>query len=103
MKGKSVCGFHGGRSTGPRTPEGRQRIVDAKTVHGNETRAKRRERSEADARMRNFEDIMHVLGMTTAPRWRGRKPNGYVPITTVEHARAWIAADALGLHRKVKF
>jgi len=103
LKSKNVCGFHGGRSTGPRTPEGRQRIADAKAVHGGETRAKRRERSESDARMRNFEDLIHVLGMTTAPRWRGRKPNGYVAITTVEQAKAWIVADALGLHSKVKF
>ena len=57
LKGKTVCAFHGGRSTGPKTQEGKQRIADAKTVHGEETRAKRRERSESDARMRNFEDL----------------------------------------------
>jgi hypothetical protein len=28
------CRFHGGLSTGPRTPEGLQRIVRARTVHG---------------------------------------------------------------------
>ena len=28
------CRMHGGASTGPRTPEGRQRIVQARTVHG---------------------------------------------------------------------
>ena len=28
------CRFHGGASTGPRTPEGLQRIVKARTVHG---------------------------------------------------------------------
>lgn len=103
LKSKAVCGFHGGRSTGPKTQEGRHRIARAKTIHGEETRAKRQERSESDARMRNFEDLIHVLGMTTAPRWRGRKPVGYVAINTVEQARVWIVADALGLHRKVKF
>ena len=103
MHGKQVCRTHGGRSTGPKTPEGRQRIADTHTVHGEETRAKRRERSESDSRMRNLEDIMHVLGMTKAPRWRGRKPNGYTPIKTVDQAKAWIAADTLGLHHKVKF
>ena len=103
LKGKTVCGFHGGKSTGPKTLEGRQRIASVKIVHGEETRAKRGERSESDARMRNFEDLIHVLGMTTAPRWRGRKPNGYIAITTVEQAKAWIVADALGLHSKVKF
>ncbi len=103
LRGKAVCRFHGGKSTGPKTHEGRQRIASAKIAHSEETRAKRRGRSESDARMRNFEDIMHVLGMTTAPRWRGRKPNGYVPITTVEQAKAWIAADTLDLHQKLSF
>jgi hypothetical protein len=28
------CRMHGGSSTGPRTPEGLQRIVKARTVHG---------------------------------------------------------------------
>jgi hypothetical protein len=28
------CYHHGGPSTGPRTPEGLQRIVKARTVHG---------------------------------------------------------------------
>ena len=28
------CRMHGGASTGPRTPEGLQRIVEARTVHG---------------------------------------------------------------------
>ncbi len=99
LKGKWVCDFHGGKSTGPKTQAGRQRIASAKTVHGKETRAKRRERTESDARMRNFEDLLHVLGMTSAPRWKGRKPTGYVPITTAEQAKVWIAADILGLHR----
>jgi hypothetical protein len=39
------CRLHGGRSTGPRTPEGLQRLVQARTVHGGygaEARAFRR-------------------------------------------------------------
>jgi len=100
LKGKAVCRFHGGRSTGPRTQEGRQRIASAQWKHGESTKAKRQEQSESDSRMRNFEDLLHVLGLTTAPRWRGRKPNGYVPIKTREQALAWIAADAAGLHQK---
>jgi hypothetical protein len=49
MKGKLVCRTHGGLSTGPRTAEGRKRCAEAKTVHGNETRAKRDERSRKSA------------------------------------------------------
>ena len=39
IKGKRVCRFHGGKSTGPVTEEGRKRCGIAKTVHGGETRA----------------------------------------------------------------
>ncbi len=28
------CQFHGGRGSGPKTPEGRQRVAQAHTVHG---------------------------------------------------------------------
>ncbi len=28
------CRLHGGLSTGPRTPEGRERLAQARTVHG---------------------------------------------------------------------
>ncbi|MDB9871078.1 hypothetical protein OAD33_08390 [Alphaproteobacteria bacterium] len=46
LKGKSVCRFHGGKSTGPITIDGKQRCAKAKTVHGWETREKRRIRAE---------------------------------------------------------
>ncbi len=42
IHGKLRCRMHGGRSTGPRTPEGRARIAAARTIHGKygaETRA----------------------------------------------------------------
>ncbi len=34
VKGKTVCRFHGGLSTGPKTGEGKQRIKKALTKHG---------------------------------------------------------------------
>ena len=37
MRGKAVCRTHGGASTGPRTPRGRQKCAEVKTVHGRET------------------------------------------------------------------
>ena len=46
LKGKSVCMFHGGKSTGPVTELGRKRCAIAKTVHGYETRAAREYRAE---------------------------------------------------------
>ena len=35
IRGKLRCRMHGGRSPGPRTPEGRIRVRDARTIHGN--------------------------------------------------------------------
>jgi hypothetical protein len=34
IHGKQRCRMHGGRSTGPRTPEGRARVAAARTKHG---------------------------------------------------------------------
>jgi hypothetical protein len=77
------CGSHGGLSTGPKTAEGRQRIADAQTVHGRDTKAERLERSRGLLRLAQLEDAMHVFGMTAAKRTRGRKPNGYTPLRTI--------------------
>jgi len=77
MKGKSKCRFHGGKSTGPKTLAGRQRIADVKTIHGHETRQIRKERQEASLRLAELEDLMYHHGMTAAPRTRGRKPKGH--------------------------
>ena len=38
---------------------------------------------------------MHVLGMTTAPRSRGRKAQGYVPVRTLEDVRQMVVEDVL--------
>lgn len=72
--GKSKCAQHGGLSTGPKTPEGRARCAAAKTVHGRETRAIRRERQVAAARLRFLEDLMVRLRMMCGSRTRGRRP-----------------------------
>ena len=90
-KGKTVCRFHGARSTGPKTIEGRLRIAHSKTVHGNETRQARAERSTKSAELSSLEDIMHLTGMTTAPRTRGRKAVSYEPITSLDAAFDFMA------------
>ena len=89
------CQFHGGRGSGPKTAEGRQRIAQAHTVHGRETRQIRQERSQSALRLVQLEDMMHVLGMTTATRSRGRKPSAYWPVKTVEDARRVMLEDVL--------
>jgi len=72
-KGKTKCRFHGGASTGPKTPEGRQRCAKAKTIHGNETRKARSDRAKAMRRLRALEDLGHALGFMTGNRTRGPK------------------------------
>jgi len=75
MKGKAVCKTHGGRSTGPKSEAGRQRCVEAKTIHGRETRKARTERSLASARLAVWEAVAHEFGFMDGTRTRGRKPD----------------------------
>ena len=89
------CGHHGGKGSGAKTAEGKARIGAAHLVHGNETKALRRERSEGSLRMSQLEDVMHAVGMTTATRTAGRKPAGYRPIRTLDEAKAWVVEDVL--------
>jgi hypothetical protein len=74
IKGKRVCKTHGGKSTGPKTQAGRQRCADARTIHGNETRQARTERSLVSARLAVLEAVGHQLGFMSGARTRGPKP-----------------------------
>ena len=77
------CQFHGGGQTsGKQTAEGRSRIAAAHYKHGESTKAARAEYSRASVTLNQLEDAMHILKMTTAPRTRGRKPNGYKPVSS---------------------
>ena len=58
LKGKSVCMFHGGKSTDPGTELGRQRCAAAKTIHGFETRAKREYRAKKFDEMREWMAVL---------------------------------------------
>jgi hypothetical protein len=75
LKGKKVCKTHGGKSTGPKTNAGRQRCAEAKTLHGNETRQARTERSLASSRLTVLESVGFTLNLLSGTRTRGRKPN----------------------------
>ena len=87
------CSHHGGWATGPKTAEGRQRIAQAHTIHGETTKVARQEYAKASARLSMLEDCMYLLGMTAEPRIRGRKPAGYIPIRTfndVKQVLRWL-------------
>ena len=58
LKGKRVCRFHGGKSTGPITINGKQRCAEAKTIHGRETRDKREIRAEKFKEMKTLVSLL---------------------------------------------
>ena len=88
MRGKRVCGFHGGLSTGPRTTEGIARIKEAATKHGRFTQEGRERATAQSARIRELEDALIVLeAIPEGLRTRGSKPRGYVPVRTIADVR----------------
>jgi len=60
MQGKTKCKTHGGMSTGPRTDEGKLRCAQAKTIHGNDSRADRQVHRLAMKRLRLYAQILGV-------------------------------------------
>ena len=96
------CNFHGGKSTGPKTIEGKARISKVHLIHGNETLQMRLERQQKNAWFARIEDVMHVLNMTTGGRMRGPKPTGYKPIRTIEEANQWVIDDLLHPNNPLK-
>ena len=73
IRGKTKCRIHGGRSTGPRTQAGKQRIAEAHTVHGRETREVRAERRVKIKELQELEALGRELGMIVGTRTRGPK------------------------------
>jgi hypothetical protein len=81
LKGKVVCGHHGGYSTGPRTKEGKERIRVAHLKHGQETQEARAERSEKSVMFRYLTDIGNYCDLFYKPlKTRGRPPSGYTQL-----------------------
>lgn len=88
--------MHGGRgNSAPKTEAGRQRVAAAHTKSGQYTHAAKLEQSKSSARLAQLEDAMHVLGMTSALRTRGRKSNMYVPVTSVEDVHQMMVDEIL--------
>jgi hypothetical protein len=54
IKDRSRCKLHGGRSTGPRTPEGKARVIAAHTKHGRRSRAHVARVKEINAELRRI-------------------------------------------------
>lgn len=84
LRGKKVCDFHGGRSSGPRTAEGKERSRQAHIKSGLYTHEARLQSSSTSLKLAQLEDMMHVLKMTTATRTRGPKPLNYRRLTSLD-------------------
>jgi hypothetical protein len=81
--------MHGGRgNSAPKTEAGQQRVIAAHTKSGRYTKEAKHDQSEASARLARLEDAMHVLGMTTATRTRGRKADSYVSVACIQDVAA---------------
>ena len=81
LKGKVVCGHHGGYSTGPRTKEGKERIRAAHLKHGQETQEARAERSAKSLIFKYLIDLGNHTGLFYKQiKARGRPPSGYAQL-----------------------
>jgi hypothetical protein len=58
IKGKQVCRFHGGYSTGFKTPEGKARASAPHTTYGHETREFRRKRKQKLAELQLLTELV---------------------------------------------
>jgi hypothetical protein len=81
--GCKTCRMHGARK-----PETIKRGKDhVNFVHGRRTLEAQAEQNAASRRLQQLEDAMHLLGMTTAKRSRGRKANGYTKLTSLDDVK----------------
>jgi hypothetical protein len=79
-----VCQFHGGRSSGPKTEEGKARIAAAHTKHGEYSKAAKAATSVGLAKLSQLEDVLWILQNNSVKRSPGRKPLGYKPVRTIK-------------------
>lgn len=86
LRGRKVCQLHGGRSFGPRTPEGRANSAAANYKTGEFGKASILKADRSRALLRVLEDAAHLLGMvpTNTPRTRGRPAKLYEPVHSPE-------------------
>jgi len=78
--GTASCRMHGAVPYEKR-PRG---MSHGRYMHGQRTLEAQLEQSATSRRLQQIEDAMHVLGMTTATRSRGRKAAGYRKVRSLD-------------------
>ncbi len=96
LRGKRVCQFHGGRSTGPKTEAGKARLRTLNLKDGQFTKAMALASSELRLRLRYLEDIAIHIGMFTQ-RTSGPKPSGYCRLNLSDRQQFILTCDLAGL------
>lgn len=79
LNGKQVCQFHGGKSTGPKSEESKQRLRTLNLKDGAYTLESRLASSQFRLKLRYIECVGHHLGMIKE-KTRGRKPKGWIAL-----------------------
>jgi hypothetical protein len=79
IRHKQVCQFHGGRSTGPKSEEAKNRLKTLNLKHGEYIKEKRVTSSKQILLLRYLEDVCLHLGLFST-KTRGPKPTGYIPL-----------------------
>ncbi len=92
LKGKKVCQFNGGKSTGPKTQEGKDRIRRAPWKYGEETLGAKVECSEKSVVFRYLTDIgNHCEMFYKEIKIRGRPPSSYAQLDLTDPEQLAIA------------
>ena len=92
LKGKVVCGHHGGYSTGLKTQAGKDRIQAAHWKHGEETLKAKAERNSKSAMFRYLTDLgNHCSLFYKQLKTRGRPPSGYAQLDLTDQEQLAIA------------
>ena len=91
------CQFHGGRSTGAKSEAGKARQRASVITAGYHTKEAIEARAHSARTLASLEDAMYILKMTNAPRTRGRKPLGHVPLKTIDDVVQFAADNPLHL------
>lgn len=73
MRGKTKCASHGGKSTGPKTVEGKDRAATAPLKHGMSTAAAKARRRVALKMLQDLEESAREAGVIVGPKSPGRR------------------------------